>query len=137
MPGSQLKENIFYMFRSRTQTNKQANIDTHKIIELNKVNLITSGLKFLYLQNGVYIQEDRQRIIARSMKLLVLYQKYQPRPMSYKSFSDTFNFFLRKRQIGDNRNKNNSVTLQGRAGPVGENGEQGLPGDMVSKVHLT
>ena len=48
MPGSQLKEKEFYMFRKGTQTNK-TNIDTHKI-EINKVKLTTSGLKVVTLQ---------------------------------------------------------------------------------------
>ena len=40
MPGSQLIENIFYMFRSGTQTNK----DTHAKIGVDRVKLTTSRL---------------------------------------------------------------------------------------------
>lgn len=47
MPGSKLEEKIFCMFRSGTQTN----IHTKKNqIELNKVKLTSSTLKFFYFK---------------------------------------------------------------------------------------
>ena len=65
MLDNEPKDNMFYMFRSGTQRNKQANKQankhTHpqKNLEINKVKLATSKLKFLHCKTVFCIREER------------------------------------------------------------------------------